>query len=102
MQKVRKQIIFLKDDFDSLINTVKDIFDGYKNMMLAKIGLIDENSIIKYEEKAEFCNKNCPLFEVRFGLGFCSSRKEFEGIIGCGCIREAKLWSDSQCPMGKF
>jgi hypothetical protein len=81
---------------------IGNVFTGYYNFWLATFNLIDNDEIDKHDIKAKICTSDCPLQGKLFGVTVCDFRKEHDGINGCGCVRSAKLWSDSVCPLGKF
>ena len=75
---------------------------GYTNLLFYKLGLLEEEVVISYNQKKKLCTKDCPLKSHLFGIEYCDWRKEYNGEFGCGCIIEAKLFSDSPCPLNKF
>ena len=81
---------------------IEEIYIGYKNLLLYKFGKFDESDCVEYKRKKSICNQSCPLHSKLLGISYCNPRKEFGGENGCGCIIEAKLWSDSPCPLNKF
>lgn len=81
---------------------IEEIYVGYKNLLFYKLGKFDEADCIEYKRKKSICNQSCPLHSKLLGISYCNPRKEFDGENGCGCIIEAKLWSDSPCPLNKF
>jgi len=81
---------------------INEIYTGYKNLFFYKLGFFHEEHCTEYKEKKKVCNKDCPLHSSLFGIGYCDPTKTHDGENGCGCILEAKLWSESPCPLGKF
>jgi hypothetical protein len=94
-----EKVINLKENlFDQLL----EIYIGYKNLILYKLNRFDEEDTLEYKRKKKICTKDCPLHSSFFGIGYCDPMKEHDGERGCGCIEEAKLWSDSPCPLNRF
>jgi hypothetical protein len=81
---------------------IVEIYNGYKNLLYYKLGFFQESDCVEYKDKKKVCNKDCPLYSSILGVGYCNPAKTHEGENGCGCIIEAKLWSESPCPLGKF
>ena len=81
---------------------IEEIYIGYKNLLLYRLGVYDESDCAGYERKKSICNQSCQLHSKLWGISYCDPRKEINGETGCGCIIEAKLWSDSPCPLNKF
>lgn len=79
-----------------------DVYTGYYNLFASSFRYISDEEIEKHDNKAKLCNNECPLRGKLLGITVCDLRKEHDGINGCGCVRKAKLWSDSPCPLGKF
>lgn len=75
-----------------------DIATGWYNYWLAIFNRIEQEEIDKHDAKALICTKECPLRGKILGASVCDARKEFDGVSGCGCIINLKLWSDSPCP----
>lgn len=96
----------LKFDCQETFYKIKEIasaiYVGYKNLILYKLGMFEEEDTVEYKEKLKVCNRSCPLYAKHIGVAFCSTSKEYEGERGCGCVLAAKLWSDSPCPLDKF
>jgi hypothetical protein len=90
-----QKIINLKDQ-------IIEIYIGYKNLVLYKLNRFEEEDTLEYKRKKTICTKDCPLQSSFCGISYCDPMKEHEGERGCGCIIEAKLWSDSPCPLNKF
>lgn len=94
-----EKVINLKDNlFDNLF----EIYIGYKNLILYKLNRFDEEDALEYKRKKKICTKDCPLQSSFCGIAYCDPTKEHDDERGCGCIIEAKLWSDSPCPLNKF
>lgn len=86
-------------DFKEKLN---DIFWGYLNLLNSKLGRLPEADVLKHDIKAKLCTKECPLRGKYLGVQVCDINKTYTGRRGCGCVIEAKLWSDSLCPLNKF
>ena len=83
--------------------TLKEIYYGYKWLILSKFGYWDKDIKAERDRKAKICTEACPLRGKYLGIvPMCDMNKAHEGEQGCGCVIEAKLWSDSECPLGKF
>lgn len=94
-----EKVINLKDNlFDNLF----EIYIGYKNLILYKLNRFEEEDTLEYKRKKKICIKDCPLQSSFCGIAYCDPTKEHDDERGCGCIIEAKLWSDSPCPLNKF
>jgi hypothetical protein len=87
------------EDFESLL---KEIVNGYLNLINARLGRLPVEEVIKHDLKALACNPTCPLYGKMLGIPVCDIRKRHGIYRGCGCVREAKLWSDSPCPLKRF
>jgi hypothetical protein len=70
----------------------KEIFNGFINTVFK-----DERVELVAKQRLEKCF-NC---ELRDGV-FCSKKKEFNGVNGCGCLVAAKSRSASPCPLQKW
>ena len=92
----------IKSKFDNLKDTLHEIYIGYKNIIYYKLGLFERIDTLEYKRKKRICTKDCPLQSSFCGISYCDPMKEQDGEQGCGCIIEAKLWSDSPCPLNKF
>lgn len=69
------------------VNKVFEIFDGFKNLIFN-----NEEELAEYRKS--ICDK-CPLNNN----GICSTKREVNGIKGCGCVLKAKQRSPkSHCP----
>lgn len=90
-----QKIINLKDQ-------ILEIYIGYKNLILYKLNRFEEEDTLEYKRKKNICTKDCPLQSSFCGIAYCDPTKEYDDERGCGCIIEAKLWSDSPCPLNKF
>lgn len=82
-------------------DTLPQIYIGWRNLILFRFGYVDAQEQEVFLWKKTVCNKSCPLYKDGI-VSFCSTKKEHDGINGCGCVIDAKLWSDSPCPLGKF
>lgn len=90
-----EKVINLKDQ-------IIEIYIGYKNLILYKLNRFEEEDTLEYKRKKKICTKDCPLQSSFCGIAYCDPTKEHDDELGCGCIIEAKLWSDSPCPLNKF
>jgi len=100
----------LKEKIDQAI----DIQDGFKNLLLSKLGLLEDSKIEEGLRRASICNK-CPL------LSNDTCNPKMEGIVvrsftyydkkfqkgdvnkGCGCNLPAKWLSKiAKCPLAKW
>ncbi len=96
------------------VNKLKEILNGWTNLALDELDLLDEDIKQEGERRAEICN-SCPM---RTG-NTCDPNKvlpaikdfvynsepRFKGKIyrGCGCPLKPKVLSTkSQCPIGNF
>ena len=71
---------------------MQDIFEGFVNYVFK------DNSIEPIaKERLSICFE-CPLRDDEF----CSKRKEFNGIKGCGCALKLKARSGSKCPLSRW
>ena len=86
----------------NVTDNIQQIYIGYKNLIQYRLGMFEESDIAEYKRKKVICNKDCPLQSSILGVAFCDPRKNYYGESGCGCIIEAKLWSESPCPLEKF
>lgn len=94
-----EKVINLKDNlFDNLF----EIYIGYKNLILYKLNRFEEEDTLEYKRKKKICTKDCPLQSSFCSITYCDPKKEHDDERGCGCVIEAKLWSDSPCPLNKF
>ena len=87
---------------ENLRDTFHEIYIGYKNLIYYKLGLFERIDTLEYKRKVKICTNDCPLQSSLCGIKYCDPLKEYNGERGCGCIIEAKLWSDSPCPLEKF
>lgn len=94
-----QKIINLKDN---LFDQLSEIYTGYSNLILYKLNRFEEEDTLEYKRKKVICTKDCPLQSSFCGIKYCDPMKEYDDERGCGCIIEAKLWSDSPCPLNKF
>ena len=90
-----------KDWYSSKKSTLNEIRIGYTNLFLYKIGMFAPEYVEPYLYKRKFCEE-CPIQSKIMGIAYCDPNKEVDGEYGCGCVRDAKIWSDSECPLGKF
>ncbi len=82
--------------------TAEAIIVGYSNLFRYRVlNNISDEYVDEYKRKKAIC-KECPLRGRMLGIPVCSTKKEVNGVTGCGCIEEAKLFSDSPCPLDKF
>ena len=81
---------------------IKDIFIGYTNLIKSWFGLFEPETKALRDKRKSICTSDCPLSGKFLGVGYCDPMKTYENKRGCGCIKEAKFWSDSPCPLGKF
>lgn len=95
MFTMQQKIINLKDQ-------ILEIYIGYKNLILYKLDRFEEEDTLGYKRKKKICTIDCPLQSSILGVAYCDPMKEHNNERGCGCIIEAKLWSDSPCPLNKF
>lgn len=101
-------------DLKERINQMNDIQDGFKNLLLSKLGLLDGDIIEEGLRRASICSK-CPLLKGEV----CNS--SMEGIVvkdfvyygkefkkgdknkGCSCSMKSKwLSTNAKCPLNKF
>ena len=92
----------LQQKIDTLVDMVHQIYLGYSNWLNFKLGRLPEVQVLKHDIKAKLCTKECPLRGRYLGVQVCDINKTYTGRRGCGCVIEAKLWSDSLCPLNKF
>ena len=92
----------LSGKIENIAEQISEIYTGYTTLIQYKLGRFDEDDTLEYKKKKKICNKHCPLQSSFFGIAYCDPMKEKDDARGCGCIIEAKLWSDSPCPMEKF
>lgn len=75
---------------------------GYTNLFRYRVlNNIDDESVASYLQKKVICGE-CPIKGRFLGIPVCSHKKSLNGVHGCGCVLEAKLFSDSPCPLDKF
>ena len=75
---------------------------GYTNLFRYRVlDNIDDESVESYLQKKQICG-TCPIRGRFLGIPVCSHKKSLNGVHGCGCVLEAKLFSDSPCPLDKF
>lgn len=92
----------LQQKVDTFVETLKEIVNGYSNLINARLGRLPVEDIIERDRKALACNFTCPLYGKMLGIPVCDIRKKHGVYRGCGCVREAKLWSSSPCPLKRF
>jgi len=97
-----------------MISKLKQILEGWTNLALNELDLLDEDTKKEGERRAEICD-SCPIRTE----GFCdpskslpavkdfvyNSEQRFKGRMyqGCGCPLKPKVLSPkNQCPIGKF
>lgn len=96
------------------INQLNDIQDGFKNLFLSKIGLLEDSKIEEGLRRAAICSK-CPLLsnetcnpnmEGIVVRSFTYYGKKFQkGDVnkGCGCAMKSKwLSSAAKCPLNAW
>jgi len=94
-------LIDIQQWYREFMGMVHAIIVGYTNLFRCRVlNNIDDESVAEYLRKKEFC-KVCPLRSSGV-IKFCSHKKSLNGVYGCGCVLEAKLFSDSPCPLDKF
>lgn len=83
---------------------IKDILQGWGNLVLSQFNMLDEQT----KEKSELRLYNCHFCHLREG-NTCSPRKKGKHIesgqlvYGCGCNIAAKsLAPEAKCPLGKW
>lgn len=83
---------------------IKDILQGWGNLVKDQFNLLDEET----KELSELRLYNCHFCHLRDG-NMCSPNKKGEHIYsgqivsGCGCNIAAKsLAPDARCPLGKW
>lgn len=92
----------LSGKIEDIKDQISEIYIGYSNLIQYKLGRFDEEDTLGYQKKKKICTKDCPLQSSFLGIKYCDPMKEYNGERGCGCVIEAKLWSDSPCPLDKF
>lgn len=86
------------------MSKLKEIFDGWGNVVKDKFGILNEETKIMAEIRLEQCH-SC---SNRSG-NICNPTRKIKHIVtgemvwGCGCNLTAKTLSpDSECPAGKW
>lgn len=80
-----------------MLKTLKQIAEGWGQVVADELGLLDEETQKMASERLKKCEK-CPL---RSETNWCSSFKEHEGVRGCGChLIAASKVKDKECPRG--
>lgn len=86
------------------MSKLKEIFDGWGNLVKDKFGTLNEEVKIMAQIRLEQCH-TC---RMRSG-NVCDPTKQLKHIVteqlvrGCGCNISAKTLSpDSECPAGKW
>ena len=92
----------LQQRLNTLVDMVHQIYLGYSNWINYKLDRLPEAEILTHHAKNKLCTKECPLRGKYLGVQVCDINKTHGGRRGCGCVIEAKLWSDSLCPLNKF
>ena len=86
------------------MSKLKEIFDGWGNLVKDKFGILNEEIKIMAQIRLEQCH----ICSMRSG-NVCDPTKKIKHIVteqmvsGCGCSLSAKTLSpDSECPAGKW
>ncbi len=101
-------------DLKDRINQAKDIKDGFKNLLLSKLGLLSEDIVEEGLRRAaicsgcplllnEICNSNMEGTVVKDFVYYGKTFKKGDKNKGCGCSMKSKWLSPSaKCPLNKF
>ena len=77
---------------------IKDIFEGYTNLVKSWIGIIPTEVKQIADKRKQICN-SCSTQSWLFGIDFCDTDKG-----GCGCVGSAKrlcMGEGCDCPLNK-
>ena len=86
------------------MNKLKEILDGWSNMVLKQLNKLDQNIIGIGEKRIEIC-KDCNIRTHNICSPTKRGKHKQNGklINGCGCLLDAKVLSiKSTCPLGKW
>ena len=102
MWNLQQKVEIAFEQIKAFQETLKEIVNGYSNLINARLGRLPVEEVIVHDIKALECNSTCPLYGKILEIPVCDARKKHGIYRGCGCVREAKLWSNSPCPLKRF